>query len=249
MRKYGVIFFDWDGTAVPSRKAPVCALAAAMSPLLESGVKLAVVSGTDSRNIANGNLAAYFPPALREGLYFGLGRGRDNYGFSGGGVTALGGVRPSRETLALLHGVCFRLHRYMFEHYGYNTDVIFSRGNYCKIDLMPDAAREGHSFSKEELDRVNERLAERGFSDGLKGLFALAVKFGWQSGLALKPTTDAKFLEVGFGTKSDNVDALMSHMGSAYGATADDCCFWGDEYLKIDDGIYGSDAYMITAKT
>jgi hypothetical protein len=222
-----------------------------MKPLLEKGVKLAIISGTEIRNIAGGKIAEYFSPAARSGLYLGLGRGRDNYGFDkDGGVIALNGVRPGRRTLALLHGVCFQIHRYLFEHYGYNTDVVFSRGNYCKIDLMPDAARGGSCyFKKEELERVNYRLSESGFTEGIKGLFALARRFGKRGGLDVKPTTDAKYLEVGLGTKSDNVNEILTHMEAVHGVKAEDCCFWGDEYIKMDEGIFGSDAYMITEKT
>jgi len=45
-KKYKAIFFDWDGTAVMSRQAPVEEAVAAMKPLLASGVKLVIVSGT-----------------------------------------------------------------------------------------------------------------------------------------------------------------------------------------------------------
>ena len=46
MKKYKGIFFDWDGTAVISRKAPAEEAAAAMKGLLDKGVKLVIVSGT-----------------------------------------------------------------------------------------------------------------------------------------------------------------------------------------------------------
>ena len=45
-KKYKAIFFDWDGTAVMSRQAPVEEVVAAMKPLLQQGVKLVIVSGT-----------------------------------------------------------------------------------------------------------------------------------------------------------------------------------------------------------
>ena len=46
MKHYKAIFFDWDGTAVLSRKAPVEDAVNAMRPLLDKGVKLCIVSGT-----------------------------------------------------------------------------------------------------------------------------------------------------------------------------------------------------------
>ena len=52
LKQYKAVFFDWDGTAVTSRTAPAEAAVSAMRPLLEKGVKLAIVSGTTLENIA-----------------------------------------------------------------------------------------------------------------------------------------------------------------------------------------------------
>ena len=59
MKKYKAVFFDWDGTAVMSRKAPVEEAVKAMGPLLDTGVRLAVISGTTIENIAGGRIEAY----------------------------------------------------------------------------------------------------------------------------------------------------------------------------------------------
>lgn len=59
-KKYKAIFFDWDGTAVMSRQAPVEEAVAAMKPLLASGVKLVIVSGTTYDKIASGKIHEHF---------------------------------------------------------------------------------------------------------------------------------------------------------------------------------------------
>ena len=59
-KRYKAVFFDWDGTAVLSRKAPVQEAAAAMGPLLRQGIRLVIVSGTTMENIAGGELEKYF---------------------------------------------------------------------------------------------------------------------------------------------------------------------------------------------
>ena len=59
-KKYKAIFFDWDGTAVTSRTAPVEDAAAAMKPLLQQGTKLVIVSGTTYDKIAGGKFHTYF---------------------------------------------------------------------------------------------------------------------------------------------------------------------------------------------
>ncbi len=48
---YRAIFFDWDGTAVTSRKAPVDEIVSRMKGLLNKGIKLAIISGTTIENI------------------------------------------------------------------------------------------------------------------------------------------------------------------------------------------------------
>ena len=82
MKHYKAIFFDWDGTAVLSRKAPVEDAVNAMRPLLDKGVKLCIVSGTTYENIAGGKLHSYFTPKQLENLYLGLGRGAFDYGYN-----------------------------------------------------------------------------------------------------------------------------------------------------------------------
>ena len=59
-KKYKAIFFDWDGTAVMSRQAPVEETVQAMKPLLQKGIKLIIVSGTTYDKIAGGEIHKYF---------------------------------------------------------------------------------------------------------------------------------------------------------------------------------------------
>ena len=80
-KTYKAIFFDWDGTAVISRKAPADRAAAAMKPLLARGIKLVIVSGTTIENIAGGRLEQLFTTDELANLYLGLGRGAYNYAF------------------------------------------------------------------------------------------------------------------------------------------------------------------------
>ena len=68
-KKYKAIFFDWDGTAVMSRQAPVEEAVAAMKPLLASGVKLVIVSGTTYDKIASGKIHEHFTPEEASNLY------------------------------------------------------------------------------------------------------------------------------------------------------------------------------------
>ncbi len=83
-KKYKAIFFDWDGTAVTSRTAPVEDAVVAMKPLLQQGTKLVIVSGTTYDKIAGGKFHTYFTEEEQKNLFFGLGRGAYNYHITDG---------------------------------------------------------------------------------------------------------------------------------------------------------------------
>lgn len=251
MKKYKAIFFDWDGTAVTSRKAPVDDVVKPMKQLLKNGVKLAIISGTTIENIANGRLFEYFEADELKNLYLGLGRGAYNYTYDGDKKPYIFSHRiPGREDMVKLHEICFEVHKVLLEQYGFLTDVVFSRPNYCKIDLMVENNRgEQLFFQESELTALKKSLEVHGFKEGLIGLIELAQEIGNKNGFPVVATTDAKYLEVGVTSKSDNVDTILAHFSKEYGIKVKDCSYWGDEYLELDTGIYGSDSYMITNMT
>ena len=210
MKKYKAVFFDWDGTAVTSRTAPAEAAVSAMRPLLEKGVKLAVISGTTLENIAGGRIEDYFTKKQLENLYLGLGRGAYNYEFRDGTPYIFENKIPDQKTLLDIHRICFEIHVRLKEQYGLDTDIVFCRPNYCKIDLMPEALRGDNLFMQEnELEMLRESFRRHGMTEGLKGLMEIAVCIGREYGLEVKPTCDAKYLEVGISSKSDNVDVIF----------------------------------------
>ena len=245
MKQYKAIFFDWDGTAVLSRKAPVEDAVNAMRPLLEKGVKLAIISGTTYENIAGGKLESYFTPEQLQNLYLGLGRGAYDYGFDKEGNPVIMESRvPNAKGIMAIHDACYQIHRVLLERYGMNTDIVFSRPNYCKIDLMPENNRGDNLFLQEgEAAKLQRILTSHGI-ESIETLIGMAESFGTEE-MPLRATTDAKYLEVGPTGKSDNVDALFDR----FGFDAEDCCFWGDEFIGVTDSIFGSDAGMLTDKT
>lgn len=251
MKKYKAVFFDWDGTAVLSRKAPADAAVAAMKPLLKKGIKLVIVSGTTMENIAGGKLEELFAKEELGNLYLGLGRGAYNYAFDGEGrAYVFEDEIPDRKTLLDIHRICFEIHCHLLEKYGYETDIVFSRPNYCKIDLMVKENRGTNLFMQEsELDLLKETMRAHGLKGGLQELIALASSVGEKYGIRVTPTCDAKYLEVGISSKSDNVNTILSRLRKECGITAQECAFWGDEYVGIEPGIFGSDSFMITPET
>ncbi len=250
MKKYRGIFFDWDGTAVLSRKASPEEAVAAMKALLAKGVKLVIVSGTTYENIAGGKLETYFEKEELEHLYLGLGRGAYNYRFEEGKPTVFADRIPDRETLLSIHDVSYEIHRELLADYGLKTDIVFCRPNYCKIDLMADSDRGEQLFMQEkEVEMLRESLAAHGIKGGLGELLGIAGDVGHRHGMEVKATCDAKYLEVGISDKSDNVNRIMEELEQRFQITGGECCFWGDEFVGLEAGIYGSDSFMLTEKT
>ncbi len=251
MKKYKAIFFDWDGTAVISRKASADKVAEPMKRLLAEGVKLAVISGTTMENIAGGRLHEYFGIEERKNLFLGLGRGAHNYSFDKEGVPFLMEQKiPTEEDILKIHDICYEIHKHLLHTYRIPTDIVFSRPNYCKIDLMVGNHRGDALFLQEgEREGLLFFLEQHGIKGGIKGVINLAERIGKEHGMPILTTTDAKYLEVGISSKSDNVDALCGFFQKEYGITEKECAFWGDEYIGFGEGIYGSDSFMITEKT
>lgn len=76
----------------------------------------------------------------------------------------------------------------------------------------------------------------------------ISVAAGEQYGITVKPTCDAKYLEVGISSKSDNVDRILSIFRKRMESVRRNAASWGDEYVGIEEGIYGSDSFMKTKK-
>ena len=112
-KKYKAIFFDWDGTAVMSRQAPVEETVQAMKPLLQKGIKLIIVSGTTYDKIAGGEIHKYFTKEENENLYLGLGRGAFNYQMVDGKPEVFADCIPKDEDLLKIHDICYQVHRYL----------------------------------------------------------------------------------------------------------------------------------------
>ncbi len=244
---YKSIFFDWDGTAVESREASVDEVVKHMKALLRDKVNLIIISGTTYDKIAGGRLHEYFEKDELDYLYLGLGRGALNYSFKNGDLVLHDENMPSMEELLMIHRVAFEIHQKLLSSYGIKTDIVFSRPNYCKLDLMVEHDRGGKLFlQSNEINMIQEILEEHGIKEGLREIVRIAEEVGRKLDFEVKATTDAKFLEVGKTTKSDNVNFFIKSIYGDDTKLNEKICFWGDEFTYLAEGIKGSDAYMIT---
>lgn len=246
-KKYKAIFFDWDGTAVKSRKDSVDEVLPLIRRLLELNVTLVVVSGTTYENIAGGELHEMLGPELTPNFFMGLGRGAHNYSFDELGNPKLwNAALPNKQELIKIHEFCFELHKYLLLHHDIHTDIVFSRPNYCKIDLMVEHDRGEYMYLKSgELDMIDSFLADHNFKGGIGELMDKTQDLCKEFEMVLKPTTDAKYLEIGPTTKADNVSFFLEHLIKPMGIGINECVFWGDEFGYIGPRIKGSDAEMI----
>ena len=49
----------------------------------------------------------------------------------------------------------FDVHKYLLKHYNFRTDIVFSRPNYCKVDLMVGMDREDKLYlQNDEIGKV-----------------------------------------------------------------------------------------------
>ena len=182
-------------------------------------------------------------------LYLGLARGAVNYGFRDGQLQLLKDMTMPMDQTLQLHEACFHIHQHLLNEHDLKTDIVFSRPNYCKIDLLVEKDRkEQLFFSENDAVFADKLLKEKNFANGLKDVLIYAEQLLKQEPLPLKTTTDTKYLEVGPTTKSDNVDYLLGILEEK-GIGIEDCCFWGDEFGEMADGIMGSDSKMITEKS
>lgn len=250
MKKYSACFFDWDGTAVLSRKVPADDAIEAMKPLLAQRIPLVIVSGTTYDNIVGGKLETYFTPNELKYLYLGLGRGAFQYAFTAEGKPyVFADLLPNQNELLLIHQICFEIHQFLLKEYHFQTDIVFTRPNYCKIDLMPERDRGNQLFMQgSELAALKEKLESHGIHGGLQSLLDLAERLGREKNMQILSTCDAKYLEVGISSKSDNVNIIMRHL-MTMGIAPENCAFFGDEYVGIEKGIFGSDSFMKTDLT
>lgn len=245
MKKYDAVYFDWDGTAVISRNDDARPIARVMDQVLSKGIKLIIISGTTYNNIAGGELHTMISPENLKNLFLGLGRGAYQYAFINGEPLLLQDLTPSKDWMLKLHRHCYAIHEKLYKEYNYNTDVVFCRTNYCKIDLLPNHSRGSKLFlQNEEIQMVEDALTACGFTSGMRGLIDLAASNPELP--TVKATADAKHLEVGFTTKGDNVDYFVAYLQKEYGITLDNSAFIGDEFADLQPGVLGADAMMIT---
>jgi hypothetical protein len=240
-RRFEAIVFDWDGTAVPDRRADASAVREQLERLTSLGVDVALTSGTHVENI-DGQLRAR--PAGPGHLYICVNRGSEVYEADAGGVHLLHRRQASAAEEAALDLAARRTSAAMLA-LGLTLPPITPRFNRRKLDLLAVPCWEDPPKAQiaELVEAVGERLRAHGIGS-LAAAVELATREARVAGLEdPRVTTDAKFVEIGLTDKSDSLHWLMGTwwrrgIGPALVVIA------GDEMGPLG-GVRGSDHCMI----
>lgn len=104
------------------------------------------------------------------------------------------------------------------------------------------------SCGGDEVEHLRQILKQHGIESGLKELTGIAEQTGEEFGQRVSATLRCKISGSWNFCKSDNVDVFLERF-KAEGITAEDCSFWGDEFVEIEHELYGSDSFMYTEKS
>ena len=189
-RRFEAIVFDWDGTAVPDRRADATRIRRLVEEAAGHGLELAIVSGTHVGNV-DGQLAAR--PAGPGGLILALNRGSEVFSVDREGPQlAYRRVATAEEDVALSGAARLMVERLAAR--GLAARVVSERLNRRKIDLIPEAEWEEPPKARiaELLAAVEARLTAAGIA-GLPEAVEIARTAAAEVGLAdARVTSDAK---------------------------------------------------------
>jgi hypothetical protein len=239
--RFEAVIFDWDGTAVPDRRAGTTALRRLITALCGRGMELAVVTGTHADNI-DAQLRTRPPGPGR--LHLCVNRGSEVYAVERDGLRLLFRRTATPAEDAALTKAATRTVEALRER-GLEARIVSDRLNRRKIDLIPEP-RWGDppkALIAELLTHVQKRLERAGFG-GLDAVQTIARRAATDAGLKdARVTSDVKHVEIGLTDKSDSARWLLDNLWER-GIGADLALIVGDEMGPLG-GVPGSDSRML----
>jgi trehalose/maltose hydrolase-like predicted phosphorylase len=241
-RRFEALIFDWDGTAVPDRKADASALCQLVEEASAVGIHLAIVTGTHAGNVT---AQLQVRPAGPGRLMLAVNRGSELFRLTADGpLLVQRRSATAQEDAALTRAAELTVQRLGAR--GLSTAIVGERLNRRKIDLipLPEWSDPPKARITELLSAVQSRLAAVGI-EGLREAAAVALGAAADAGLAeARVTSDAKHLEVGLTDKSDSARALMRWLWRE-GVAPVQVLIAGDEWGQLG-GLPGSDSLLRT---
>ncbi|MBS3909956.1 MAG: hypothetical protein KGZ93_10120 [Actinobacteria bacterium] len=238
---FKIIAFDWDGTAVANREVDARPVADILEELMRFGVQIVVITGTNFGNIDR-QFSSLISGPHKQNLYVCTDRGSEAHGFDEDSKPVLlYGRKATDKEEALLSKVAEAVKNDIESRSNVAIDIVYKRLNRRKIDLIPEWENPPKSQIGELLEKTEARLAEGGFTGGIKGAFAMTIEYSKELGLDdVRLTTDVKHIEVGLTDKSDSIDWVLEELSHKRNVPYTDILVLGDEFGPIA-GFEGSD--------
>ena len=244
-RKYKIIAFDWDGTAVPDRYSDSSELVEVLSSLLDLGIYIIVITGTNINNIHK-QFSSFITTTNIRNLYICTNRGSEVFNFRPNlGIVQIYKRQATKEENNFLDKIAIKVKSEIEESSKAEVEIIFNRLNRRKIDLLPQWSDPKKSEIDKLIIETNKYLENAGFSGGVGKAFGLAKMISRSIGLNdARITSDVKHIEVGLTDKSDAVRWMISNIANNNGISGEDVLILGDEFGNIAE-FEGSDYRMV----
>ncbi|MEW6732225.1 MAG: hypothetical protein AB1489_12930 [Acidobacteriota bacterium] len=250
-RRFKIIAFDWDGTAVVNRYAAVADVGRAIEQLLKFNVVMVIITGTNFGHLDR-QFCASIKGTHKANLYACTNRGSEVYGFTSQ-------LQPSQPVLlykrqatsnedSALTAVAEAVRDEIKQRSQLEVAIVYDRLNRRKIDLIPTAEWNDPPKAKigELLTVTEARLKGAGVVGGIREIFDLTRRLANVYGLKdARITSDVKHIEVGLTDKADSVNWIMSELATRQSIPARDILFVGDEFGPVA-GFEGSDFKKVT---
>jgi trehalose/maltose hydrolase-like predicted phosphorylase len=242
-RRFEAFVFDWEGTAVPDRRADATAVRAAVERLCALGADVAIISDTDLGNV-DAQLGA--GPAGPGRLFLCLNRGSELFRVDAEGPHLVERRQATPAEDAALDGAAAELVARLAAK-GLRAEIVAQRLNRRRIDLIPEPewAAPPQAENGELLAAIEERLAAAGLD--LRTAVELALGAARAAGVPQpKVTSDAKHLEIGLTDKADSAHCVFAELWR-HGIGPDLVLIGGDEFGPLG-GLPGRDSLLLVAQ-
>lgn len=246
-RRFRLIAFDWDGTAVPGRAEDAAPVRGPIERLLRCGVLVVVITGTNLRNI-DGQLSSAIRGWHKRNLYIATNRGSEVYGFDRSFEPTLLWRRAATEAEnQALTAIAEAVRDDLASRTGLEVRIVYDRLNRRKVDLIPLEPWKDPPKSAlgDLLVAVETRLKEAGLSGGVREVIDFSRDVARSKGLPdARITSDVKHVEVGLTDKADSMTWVLQELAAPRGIAPEEILIGGDEFGPIA-GFPGSDSFML----
>ena len=244
-KKYKIIIFDWDVTAVHTRNDDISKLIDALEELLKQGIFIVVVTGTNFENIDR-QFSSHISGLYKKNLFICTNRGSEVFGFDENSQPVLiFRLNIDNETNKLLDKIAEKTKKNIESKTKIRLELIYNRLNRRKLDLIPEWGNPLKSEIDKLIVETEKKLKNAGFKEGIKGAFDLMENNARLLGLNdARVTSDVKHIEVGVSDKSDSIKWILENIAVPNKIQENEILVIGDEFGTIA-GFAGSDFKMV----